>query len=246
MNHDGDLGDRQSPVTSGNVLHGAAGGLVPHESGRGAAARSQIHGAASRDLGEERRSTQLASGMTHRFGKRRPRDESADRRVSGNLSSYKSQNNLFATQVGDASNFYSAAGRAQLAQATLQQRQAEHVAMAADSVSANTAILQPLVHALVQWGTRIATIRADLYMSLLCLAETPGINLDDVVLWRSQKALLSVICADICSGCAATTTPAVAVMSGGWCGGWCNWKRHGSARHGTAQQRRRRRQLRWR
>lgn len=214
MNHDGDLGDRQSPVTSGNVLHGAAGGLVRHESGRGAAARSQIHGAASGDLGEERRSMQLASGMTHRFGKRRPREESADRRVSGNLSSYKSQNNLFATQVGDASNFYSAAGRTQLAQATLQQRQGERAAMAADSVSANTAILQPLVHALVQWGTRIATIRADLYISLLCLAETPGINLDDVVLWRSQKALLSVICADICSGCAATTTPAVAVMSG--------------------------------
>ncbi|TPP40058.1 hypothetical protein CGC21_26060 [Leishmania donovani] len=62
-----------------------------------------------------------------------------------------------------------------------------------------TLLLEPLVRALVHWGTRIATIRAELYLSLLCLAETPGVNLDDVAVWRFQRALLDVVCTDIFS-----------------------------------------------
>ncbi|KPI87478.1 hypothetical protein ABL78_3427 [Leptomonas seymouri] len=143
-------------------------------------------GAAGQRQASERESARLASS-THvsRPGKRRPRDDSA----------------ALHAQVG---NFYGISRRSQLAQAVLQRHQEKRM-IAADAVSASVSVLQPLVRALVQWGTRIATIRADLYMSLLCLAETPGINLDDVVLWRSQKALLNVICADICSGCASTS-----------------------------------------
>lgn len=151
-------------------------------------------------------------------GQRRPREEEeaaalyGARRQSGPLTQASAQS-LFATHGGDVSNLYSAFQRSQLAQAVLQRSQAERTASngsssntnSPDAVAANTVLLQPLVRALVQWGTRVATIRTDLYISLLCLAETPGINLDDVVLWRSQKALLTVICGDICAGCAAVS-----------------------------------------
>jgi hypothetical protein len=153
------------------------------------------------------------------IGKRRFRDDTAvsmgirqrdnEQGVAG-----RSSSNPFATRVGEADNLYSTKRRSQLAQALLQRRQAERL-VAADDVAANAAVLQPLVHAIVQWGTHIASIRTDLYMSLLCLAETPGINLDDVVLWRSQKTLLNVICADICSGCASNSTTPAATAAGG-------------------------------
>ncbi|KAG5468220.1 hypothetical protein LSCM1_02197 [Leishmania martiniquensis] len=122
----------------------------------------------------------------------------------------------FATHAGDISNFFSAANRSQLPQALLQYHGAERsgavstsVARAQCTTPASRArpvvagaalLLEPLVRALVHWGTRIATTRTELYLSLLCLAETPGVNLDDVAVWRFQRALLDVVCSDICKG----------------------------------------------
>ncbi|CAC9537809.1 conserved hypothetical protein [Leishmania infantum JPCM5] len=157
------------------------------------------------------------------IGKRRPRDESRHvtrQHWSGQGGGTRGNASVgigkpFATHAGELTNFFSAANRSQLAQALLQQRGAERSGAESASVAGEqsttraswsrsevadaTLLLEPLVRALVHWGTRIATIRAELYLSLLCLAETPGVNLDDVAVWRFQRALLDVVCTDICS-----------------------------------------------
>ncbi|CBZ30279.1 conserved hypothetical protein [Leishmania mexicana MHOM/GT/2001/U1103] len=157
------------------------------------------------------------------IGKRRPRDESRHathqhRSGQGGATVGSASVGIgkpFATHAGELSNLFSAASRSQLAQALLQQRGAERsgaesvsvvgeqstrrASWSRSGVAGAALLLEPLVRALVHWGTRIATIRAELYLSLLCLAETPGVNLDDVAVWRFQRALLDVVCTDICS-----------------------------------------------
>ncbi|CAJ1023327.1 hypothetical protein Q4I30_003169 [Leishmania utingensis] len=158
-----------------------------------------------------------------RIGQRRPREKSRHTTpqyrnshggggATGSASDKTGKS--FATHAGELSNFFSVANRSQLAQALIQHREAERSGAAPISVAGEetttlaswsrpevtsaSLLLGPLVRALVHWGTRIASTRAELYLSLLCLAETPGVNLDDVVVWRFQRALLDVVCTDIC------------------------------------------------
>ncbi|KAG5493915.1 hypothetical protein JKF63_01747 [Porcisia hertigi] len=156
----------------------------------------------------------------------------------------------FATAAGELSNFYSAANRSKLAQALLHRRDAGrssveneqnpalatwHPPGSADTLS----LLEPLVRALVQWGTRIPSTRGELYLSLLCLAETPGVNLDDVAIWRFQRSVLDVVCTDICGSSSGVGTAPSA------CGGSerivgigaaaaLNSNRHHSTTHGKS------------
>ncbi|GET92234.1 hypothetical protein, conserved [Leishmania tarentolae] len=163
------------------------------------------------------------------IGKRRPRDESHHstrqyqcRRGGATVGSMSGATGKpFSTPEGELSNFFSAANRSQLAQKLLQQRGAERTGAESISVAGEKSttrasrsmpgaagaavLLESLVRALVHWGARIATIRGDLYLSLLCLAETPGVSLDDVAVWRFQRALLDVVCTDICSRSISST-----------------------------------------
>ncbi|KAG5468632.1 hypothetical protein CUR178_01466 [Leishmania enriettii] len=102
----------------------------------------------------------------------------------------------FSTHAGDLSSFFSGA---ESISAVCNQR-TTFASRRRPGVAGAALLLEPLVRALVHWGTRIATTRAELYLSLLCLAETPGVSLDDVAVWRFQRALLDVVCTDICSG----------------------------------------------
>ncbi|KAK7200799.1 hypothetical protein NESM_000138200 [Novymonas esmeraldas] len=163
------------------------------------------------------------------IGQRRPRDEGRRCTVAAAAAQDHRHGRSFSSRAGDVSEFFGAASRARLAQAVLQrsgsgtdrrldagERGGASLGLPNMAIEDGAAtLLEPVVRALVRWGTRIAPVRAELYLCLLCLAETPGVSLDDVAVWRFQRGLLDVVCADICGDGGLHARPAASAAGSG-------------------------------